>query len=77
MSKANTASSSAISAINLGAQEQEARMIRATPKPHTETERFHLHLPKDAIRAMKLRAAERGVTAAQVVLDALKHAGVL
>ncbi|MCM2249565.1 MAG: hypothetical protein NDI58_03200 [Geothrix sp.] len=73
MSKANIASSAAVVAINLGATEQEARMAPRGPKP----DRFHLHLPSAAIHALKVRAAEQGVTAAQVVLNALKHAGVL
>lgn len=77
MSKVSQATSAALAALNLGAREQEARMPPRVSKPHTETERFHLHLPKEAIHAMKLRAAELGTTAAQVVLDALRQAGVL
>lgn len=73
MSKATTASSAAVAAINLGVREQESRMAPRAPK----SERFHLHLPQEAIHALKVRAAEKGTTAAQVVLDALKHAGVL
>lgn len=87
MSKSLDAQARALAALNVGQQEQQTRMpepvqprrgrpAKAAPKPK-EVERFHLHLPSDAIHRLKVAAAKRGLTSAQVVLDALKQAGVL
>jgi hypothetical protein len=80
MTKAAHATTAALAALGLGAKEQEARMgpRSAPPKPgKPEVERLHLHLPPAAIRTLKVCAAERGVSPSQIVLDALRQAGVL
>lgn len=77
MSKAQSAQSSALAALGVGASEQQSRMPAPQPKTCTEVERLHLHLPPAAIKAIKVRAAERGVSPSQVVLEAITQVGVL
>ena len=80
MSKATNATTAALAALNHGAREQEARMgpHPSTSKPAApEVERLHLQLPPAAIRAIKVRAAERETSPSQVVLEALTQVGVL
>jgi len=80
MSKSATAATAALAALNVGAREQEARMGTrpSTSKPAApEVERLHLHLPPAAIKAIKVRAAERAVSPSHVVMEALTQVGVL
>lgn len=79
--KTDSATAKVLAALNVGTAEQEERMLeRAAAAPKAArgvtpalgaTERIHLHLPLDTIRALKVRAAETGLSPSQVVAKLL------
>jgi len=79
--KTDSATAKVLAALNVGTAEQEERMLeRAASAPKAakgvspalgETERLHLHLPPTTIHALKVRAAEMGLSPSQVVAKLL------